>query len=340
MQRRLRSRWVSLGVLVPLCLSLQLLGASPGQAAHVNLLNADQSTFEVSADAWAPWFSTIVARSTDEAHTGEASLRVGITHPFGWGAQLDNWPGVPASPGAVWIGFWGLAGSGAGLGATMQVNWHNAAGQVMRSDTATIPVLTGLWQRGSAGVIAPAGTVSATVTFSHASGDEGDVIYIDDISLRPVTNLPDNDTATLDTSLGSWIPWFSSTVTHNAVANGGNFGIQATVTDPHGWGIELSNWPGFAATAGPKTLGFSARSSDFGLGANMAVEWRDGTGAVLQTDVVSLPSLSPYAWQRASTEVIAPAGTATVMIHVTHATGLTGDIVYLDDFVVGNLLVP
>ena len=41
-------------------------------------------------------------------------------------------------------------------------------------------------------------------------------------------------------------------------------------------------------------------------------------------------------WRQGAANVSAPAGTASVNLEVTSSTGRVGDIVYLDDFVVGD----
>ena len=150
----------------------------------------------------------------------------------------------------------------------------------------------------------------------------------------PAMPLLDAGSSTLEASMGHWAPWFSSVVSLGAAANTGNYGLLVLVTQPHGWGIHLDNWPGFAATPGPKTLAFSARASRFGLGATMTARWRDASGGVISASAIGMDDLSANHWQRTGLSVVAPSGTVSMTVEVTHASGLAGDMVYLDDIVV------
>ena len=89
--------------------------------------------------------------STAQAHTGTASLKVSITAPHGWGVTQSNWPGFVATPGPKTIGFWGRAGSGTDLGATMFVPWRNESGTVLRTDTIALSALHRDVDRGRRG---------------------------------------------------------------------------------------------------------------------------------------------------------------------------------------------
>jgi hypothetical protein len=146
-----------------------------------SVLDADTSTLEGSIGHWVPWFSDTVARST-VSHGGGFGLHVDITALYGWGVQLDNWPGFSTGPGPKTIAFAGRLGSGTDLGATMAVDWRDAAGAVLRTDTVTIGALDpSTWQRASADVTAPPDTAWASVEFSHPSGGPGDSLDLDDV---------------------------------------------------------------------------------------------------------------------------------------------------------------
>jgi hypothetical protein len=66
------------------------------------------------------------------------------------------------------------------------------------------------------------------------------------------------------------------------------------------------------------------------------VKWFDGNQALLQTDLVPLSALTP-SWQRATANVTAPAGAATVYLDVYSSSGGAGDSLYLDDIVVTDV---
>ena len=150
------------------------------------------------------------------------------------------------------------------------------------------------------------------------------------------TNFLDADTSTLEGSAGRWSAWYSATATASGeTAHGGTKSLRIDVTDPWGWGVELSNYPGFAATAGTKRISAWAR---LGAGTNVAptltVKWLDANGATLQTDPLPLPALTTT-WTQAAKLVDAPYGTATVLVFVQGGDA-AGTTLYLDDVVVGD----
>lgn len=311
-------------------------------------LDSATSGLESSVGQWVSWFSATPSRVTTAAHSGTHALKVAITAPFGWGVQLNNSPGFAAIPGRKVISFWGLLGSGAGLGATMHVHWRNAAGTELQTDDISLTSLTTTWQQVSANVVAPAGTAFVSVDFTHASGKKGNSLYLDDIVVAsgnlsptppppPSPSLLDANTAGLESTTGHWVPWFSTTIARTTtVAHSGTASLEVDVSAPAGWGIQLDNAPGFAATPGPKTIGFSGGAgTTTARGATMTVRWRNAAGADLQVDTVDIAVLTA-AWQQVSANVTAPAGTANVSISVANSHGGTGAIIYLDDFVVNN----
>ncbi|MGI8779588.1 MAG: hypothetical protein ACR2L8_05365 [Solirubrobacteraceae bacterium] len=146
-----------------------------------NHLDADTEGLKDRLGHWAPWYSTSVARTTQQARTGYGSLGVSITGPYGWGVTLDNWPGFVATPGDKRIQFWGRLGTGSGLAASMRVKWRDGAGTVLQTDVVTIPALSSAWQLATADVVAPAGTTRVFVELYGGSGVAGDSLYVDDV---------------------------------------------------------------------------------------------------------------------------------------------------------------
>lgn len=150
------------------------------------------------------------------------------------------------------------------------------------------------------------------------------------------TNHLDADTESLEAGTGRWAPWYSTTITRVVgPAKVGSASLRVDLTAPYGWGVTLNNYPGFAATPGPKKMSFWALSGRGTLGASLRVKWRDAAGRDLQTDTATLRSLS-LSWQQASQDVVAPSGTARVWVEVIHGSGKAGDFLYLDGITVGD----
>jgi len=184
----------SAGVVAPpgtASVTVELTGPGvPGDSLYVDdvvvtpgssVLDADTSTLEGSTGHWVPWFSSAVSRSS-AAHGGNFGLAIDVTAPYGWGVTLDNWPGFATGPEPKTIAFAALAGTGPNLGTTMSVDWRDAAGTVLRTDTVAIPAVSPYaWTVASADVTAPSGTARATVEITSPSGGPGDRVYVDDI---------------------------------------------------------------------------------------------------------------------------------------------------------------
>jgi hypothetical protein len=324
--------------------------APPGS----NALDADTSALEGAIGHWASWFSTTISRTTAQAHSGTRSLQVDITQLHGWGVTLDNWPGFVATPGNKAIGFWARSPN-AGLSVTMQVTWRNTAGTVLQTDVAT-RTLTNTWQQATANLVAPAGTTRVLVDFFHTTGGPGSTVFLDDMVVNNVGGGPtttstvpsptttvvpgglnalDAATSTLEAGAGHWATWFSANISRTtAQAHGGTRSLQVDITQLHGWGVTLDNWPGFVATPGTKTIAFWARSPGAGLTVTMQVTWRNAAGTVLRTDL--LDRTLADSWRQAATTVTAPAGTARVLVEFYNASGGPGTTIYLDDIVVAD----
>ena len=157
----------------------------------------------------------------------------------------------------------------------------------------------------------------------------------------PPGNLIDADTATLEGGPGFWANWFSTAAAQStAQAFAGTHSLQVGVTAPYGWGIQTSNWPGFVATPGPQTMSFAGLLGSGTLGADMQVQWRDGTTNhnVLGTNDITIPTLTGT-WQQASANVTAPSGTTSFTVTITSTpggSGVTGNSLYLDQIFVGT----
>jgi len=153
----------------------------------------------------------------------------------------------------------------------------------------------------------------------------------------PVSNFLDNDTGTLEGSIGQWQNWFNTNTTRStSEAHGGTHSLSLQLTGSS-WGLELANYPGFTATPGSKHVSFWAkRGSGTSSALRLQVRWLD----INQQPILPNPSdltLSGLSgnWQQASYDLVAPTGTATVDIDF-FGSGTTGDVLYLDDIIVGD----
>lgn len=304
----------------------------------INALDEDTATLEGSIGRWASWFSANATRSDEAAHGGTHSLKVEVTAAHSWGVTLSNWPGFRSIPGEKTLSFWARKGSASPLGAKMYVHWRTDAGVELRTDVVSLNNLTSDWQHAVLDVTAPPGTTKVSLDLGDPSGNPGDVIYLDDlvvISRTPPANALDDDSGGFENTLGSWVGWFSANVTRsNAEAHTGASSMKVAVTAADSWGVTQVNWPGSPATPGHKALSFWAKkASANALGVTMYVHWRDEAGNDLQVDAVPLTGLTT-SWKEASKVVTAPAGTTRVSVDLRDASGVAGDVIYVDDVLV------
>ena len=300
----------------------------------VNDLDADTSSIEGSVGNWQDWYSASISQSNAEAHTGTRSLKVDVTDPWGWGAQLSNWPGAATTAGVKNISFWGKLGSGTNLQPKMKVKWLSSSYAVLRTDEVTLPALTSTWQKVSATVDAPAGAVTALV-YLLGSGSPGDSLYLDDMVVGDAPNILNAGTAGGEGSVGSWQDWYSANISATTTdAYKGDGSLLVTVTDPWGWGAQLSNWPGFSATAGAKRISYVAKQGSGAISnVTLRVKWFDGTDQLVQTDLVPMSTLTT-SWQLATLGVTAPTGTTHAYLDLYSTSGSAGNTLLLDDIVV------
>jgi hypothetical protein len=163
---------------------------SPGDALYLddlvvgNAPNAvvdDSGTFEGSLGEWQDWYSATVTPTTEAAYRGAGSMKVSVTDPWGWGAQLANWPGFTVTPGAKRVSYWAKQGSGAITNVTLRVKWFDANQSLVQTDTVPLSALSGSWQQGVANVTAPTGATNAYLDMFSNSGTTGNSLYVDDV---------------------------------------------------------------------------------------------------------------------------------------------------------------
>jgi hypothetical protein len=167
---------VALGVL-PAC--------GPAVVDHTpvgNILDTDTQSLEGGLGHWQAWFSTDVGRSTDDPHRGQASLRITVTAPDGWGVELDNWPGFPATPGNRHIDLWARAASGSALDLEVSIRWRNDAGGDLQTDELHMRP-NDTWQPIGRDLTAPTGTSRASLELTGSEAGPGDALEVDEIFL-------------------------------------------------------------------------------------------------------------------------------------------------------------
>jgi len=303
-----------------------------------NALDANTSTLEGSTGYWVPWYSSTVAQSTAEAHSGTHSLQVNITAANGWGVQLYNAPYFPTHPGAKVLSFWAMSKSKS-LAVTMSVTWRDNSGNVLQTDNVTIPALTNKWKQGLLLTDAPPGASFVNVALVSATGVSGNTLYLDDFVVAD--NALDANTATLEGPVGNTGDWVAGTgdkISQSSVqAHSGTYSLKVALTGSAGWNVNLDNAPYFPEIPGPKTVSFWAKASAAtAMPAILKVSFDDSFGNVLQTDTVSTAMLTT-AWAQSSASLTAPAGTEYVGLELLGASGIKGNAAFFDDVVVQSL---
>lgn len=164
------------------------------------------------------------------------------------------------------------------------------------------------------------------------------IVSVTALAVPPLDHL-DDDTATLEGGRGRWHAWYATQVERSIwSAAMGNASLRVDVTGNDGWGVSVDNWPGFKASPGDKQISFWARSgSGSNEGVTMLVTWW-GANTDLQTDAVTLPTLT-NAWQQATADATAPQGTTHAFARLVNASGSSwreGDHFYIDEVFIGD----
>lgn len=303
----------------------------PAPVAH-NHLNADTASLEALVGNWTSWYSANVSRSNEAAHTGSNSLKVDVTSPWGWGAELSNWPGFEADTGMKTISFWGKLGTGTNIQPKMTVKWFDENMNVLQTDAVTLPALTSTWQKASATVEAPTGTAVVRAYLTDSAALSGNYFYLDDFVVGNAPNVVTGDSADFEGSLGTWDSWYSAAVAHDTTtAFKGSGSLRVDITDPWGWAAQTSNWPGFETTAGSKKVSFQAKKgAGSATNVTLRIKWYDASEQQLQEDTVALSNLTT-SWQKGQSQLTAPAGTTHAFLEIYGSNGMMGDALYLDD---------
>ncbi len=147
-----------------------------------NIVDADTATLEGSQGLWNSWYNANLSRSSEQAHGGSYSLRVDITDSY-WGAEVANYPGYVAGPGAMAVSFWAKGGGGAPGTPKLALEWRDESGHVLSTDVIAVENLSTSWQQVSAPAQAPAGTSTVLITLV-GSGSAGAWFFLDDLTIE------------------------------------------------------------------------------------------------------------------------------------------------------------
>ncbi len=158
-----------------------IFGPLPAHGA--NVIDGRSSTIEGSTGYWKDWFSEAIGSTQADAFTGSYAMRVKVKAPYGWGVELNIWPGFVVRPGPHILGF--AARNELGVdAATMTVHWYRGDVE-LASEKLTIG-LTEDWQQAYAYTIAPSGVTHVRIDFRNRSGGPGDRLLLDDIIVAAV----------------------------------------------------------------------------------------------------------------------------------------------------------
>lgn len=143
----------------------------------------------------------------------------------------------------------------------------------------------------------------------------------------------DDDTGTLEGSIGQWQSWYSASVAQSSdTAHSGTQSLAVSIEDQY-WGVQLGNYPGFDSSPAPKTVTLWARKASGSTGKDLtvSVQWRADSGSTLRSDSIAVTGLTTD-WQEYTINVTAPAGTQKVSLSSSGTSGTNGDVLYFDDF--------
>ncbi len=153
-----------------------------------------------------------------------------------------------------------------------------------------------------------------------------------------VANAIDDDTATLEGSIGKWTSWFSSNVSQStAEAHSGTHSLKVDITAPFGWGVQLTDPNGFPVTTTSKYVSFWGKlGTGTNLKARMEVQWLNASHNLLRTDTITSPILTS-SWQKTTSPLLTmPAGAATANVVFVDSSGVAGNSMYIDDVYIAD----
>lgn len=160
----------------------------------------------------------------------------------------------------------------------------------------------------------------------------------------PVENYLDDNTSTLEASIGHWQPWFSANVTRSSLeSHTGTYSLMLSLTSGGVGAANVDNHPGFEVSPSNKRVSFWAKQGSGALpSARLVLSWYDVNDAIIRdgsnnpiTHTITLSGLSS-SWQQATADVTPPTGAAKVYLEFLTGSGSTGNTMFVDDFVIGD----
>lgn len=143
-------------------------------------------------------------------------------------------------------------------------------------------------------------------------------------------NALDDNTATLESSIGTWVDWFNATLIQTTEqAHGGTHSLKVTMGDAF-WGVATEPY-NFPVTPADKVVSFWGRAAVENVAVRMRIHFLDGNGDTIGGNVDIPLTLSSGQWQQASQDVPTPAGAESAVVNFLGTSGPTGSSFYLDD---------
>lgn len=174
--------WIAGGgvVVTPAYPSYLSLGVGP-----VNLLTADQASFESSAAGWQALSNCAVARSSTQAWDGSWSLA--LTASSGADMTAESTPGtgaVAAASGYAYAADAHFRAGSTGRSCSIGIAWFDTTGTLLSTSYGTaVSDTTSGWVRAGVVATAPASTAYAAVVAKVASAGASEVHYLDGVQL-------------------------------------------------------------------------------------------------------------------------------------------------------------
>ena len=150
-----------------------------------------------------------------------------------------------------------------------------------------------------------------------------------------IANVLDDDTATLEGSVGLWRDWFNTTTTQSASEfQSGSHSLKVAAGDQF-WGVNFNNGRQLTVTPTDKTVSFWAKQTVGATSAKLSIVWLDADSNTLRTDVIDTGPLTST-WQQFSADITPPVGVDSVTLRLASNTSANGQVIYFDNFVVGD----
>ena len=162
--------------------------ASPPDVGPVNILTAEQSSFEGgTVGGWHGSFATL-ANTTAQASDGAHALAMTCTTP-GMHADLL---GVPVTPGVAYTGAAQVRALATRASMRVDLRWHDASGADLGGQAGTpLSDWPDRWTAISTTATAPPGASTCEIRVTPSSAAIGDVHYVDAVELvGPPTPAP------------------------------------------------------------------------------------------------------------------------------------------------------